>query len=60
MTLGQRGDGYLEYGLLVCRLKYDVIKERVPFLDSFIVGGDEGRRCIGGGSGGGNKEEHAP
>ena len=40
-------------GYLVCRLKYDVIKERVHFLQSLIVGVDEGRVCVGGGSGGG-------
>ena len=57
VTLGQRGDRYLDYELLVCRdvkcLKYGVIKERVRFLETLIVGGDEGRGCIGGGSGGG-------
>ena len=37
----------MDYGLLVCRLKYDVIKERVRFLGSVIVEDD------GGGSGGG-------
>ena len=45
--------GDLDYGVLVCRLKYDVIKEHVLFLESLIVGGDERRICIGGGSGGG-------
>ena len=37
----------------MCRLKYNVIKEREFFLESLIVGGDEGRISIGGGSGGG-------
>ena len=37
----------------MCRFKYDVIKVRVLFLESFIVDDDEGRICIGGGSGGG-------
>ena len=45
--------GDLDYGLLVCRLKYDVIKERVLFLESLIVDDDGGNICIGGGSGGG-------
>ena len=40
-------------GYLVCRVKYDVIKESALFLESLIVGGNEGRVCIGGGSGGG-------
>ena len=37
---------------LVCRLKYAVIKERVLFLEAFIVDDEEGRICIGGGFGG--------
>ena len=43
----------MDYGLLVCRFKYDVIKERARFLGSGIVEDDGGRKCIGGGSGGG-------
>ena len=40
-------------GYMVCRLKYDVIKECALVLESFIVGMDEGRVCVGGRSGGG-------
>ena len=42
---------------MVCRLKYDVIKERVRFLGAVIVEDDGGRICIGGGSGGGSYTE---
>ena len=39
--------GHLDYWLLVCRLKYDVIKERKRFLGSLIIDDDVGRICIG-------------
>ena len=49
----------------MCRLKYDVIKERAHFLESLIVDDGGGRLCIGevlagDGYGVGSKEGHAP